>query len=449
MVFSGLKLLETRTHRDATVAAFLGYFLIITNFLYTQTIPTAVADGRGAGRDHRHADRLQRAAARAAAPTCAPRACCSPTRRPRRWCCSCCSRACRARCGACRRTPTPASPVSPTPWRRATCASLAQSDAIAFRAEFQGDSPPPALRYWRGPVLWDFDGRTWQHRLPDAAAPASTRRAAARATTATRWCSSRTTGTGCSRSRPPPRCRERARITADGQLLAAAPVRARMRYEMSSVVDAAAATPDEEPRLLAPRAAPAAGLQPARALALAAQWRARSAGRRRDPRARRRVPARRQLRLHPRAAAARPRLGGRVPVRHARRLLRALLLGVRVPDARRRRAGARGDRLPGRRAEPARRHHHRAPVRRARLGRGVRARPRLGARRSHRRRRCPRRVDSGLARAVPAGERAAVDDAAATWNGCARMRHNWEALAHKWNLWVLGYNPERQRDFMR
>jgi hypothetical protein len=43
MLFSGLKLLETRTHRDAAMAAFLGYFLVITNFLYTQSIPTAVA----------------------------------------------------------------------------------------------------------------------------------------------------------------------------------------------------------------------------------------------------------------------------------------------------------------------------------------------------------------------------------------------------------------------
>jgi hypothetical protein len=42
MLFSGLKVLETRTHRDAAAAAFLGYFLIITNFLYTQSIPTAL-----------------------------------------------------------------------------------------------------------------------------------------------------------------------------------------------------------------------------------------------------------------------------------------------------------------------------------------------------------------------------------------------------------------------
>lgn len=40
--------------------------------------------------------------------------------------------------------------------------NLILSDAIAFRAEFAGTPPPPALRYWRGPVLTVFDGRKWR-----------------------------------------------------------------------------------------------------------------------------------------------------------------------------------------------------------------------------------------------------------------------------------------------
>ncbi|MGH8706102.1 MAG: DUF3488 domain-containing protein, partial [Burkholderiales bacterium] len=43
VLFSGLKLIEARNHRDATVLAFLCYFLMMTNFLYTQSIPTAAA----------------------------------------------------------------------------------------------------------------------------------------------------------------------------------------------------------------------------------------------------------------------------------------------------------------------------------------------------------------------------------------------------------------------
>lgn len=38
---------------------------------------------------------------------------------------------------------------------------LSQSDAVAFRVEFDGPIPDPSQRYWRGPVLSDFDGRTW------------------------------------------------------------------------------------------------------------------------------------------------------------------------------------------------------------------------------------------------------------------------------------------------
>jgi transglutaminase-like putative cysteine protease len=38
---------------------------------------------------------------------------------------------------------------------------LALSDEIAFRVHFEGAAPPPSERYWRGPVLHDFDGHTW------------------------------------------------------------------------------------------------------------------------------------------------------------------------------------------------------------------------------------------------------------------------------------------------
>jgi len=39
---------------------------------------------------------------------------------------------------------------------------LAISDAIAFRVRFEDAPPAPADRYWRGPVLHDFDGFTWR-----------------------------------------------------------------------------------------------------------------------------------------------------------------------------------------------------------------------------------------------------------------------------------------------
>ncbi len=41
---------------------------------------------------------------------------------------------------------------------------LVESDEPALRAQFSGLLPPVALRYWRGPVLHDFDGRTWRRQ---------------------------------------------------------------------------------------------------------------------------------------------------------------------------------------------------------------------------------------------------------------------------------------------
>ncbi len=48
---------------------------------------------------------------------------------------------------------------------------LALSDDIAFRVHFTGPTPKAKERYWRGPVLHDFDGRTWR-RTDSRPAPA-------------------------------------------------------------------------------------------------------------------------------------------------------------------------------------------------------------------------------------------------------------------------------------
>ncbi|MFA9460203.1 transglutaminase TgpA family protein [Thiohalorhabdus sp. Cl-TMA] len=39
---------------------------------------------------------------------------------------------------------------------------LSRSDAVAFRATFDGAPPPAGERYWRGPVLAAYDGGTWR-----------------------------------------------------------------------------------------------------------------------------------------------------------------------------------------------------------------------------------------------------------------------------------------------
>lgn len=39
---------------------------------------------------------------------------------------------------------------------------LLLDDSPAARVQFFGATPAPSQMYWRGPVLWDFDGRTWR-----------------------------------------------------------------------------------------------------------------------------------------------------------------------------------------------------------------------------------------------------------------------------------------------
>src|SRR3989337_903978 len=153
-------------------------------------------------------------------------------------------------------------------------ASLAQSDAIAFRAEFQGSSPPPALRYWRGPVLWNFDGRTWTlgpnylvefapprggrapHRYEVVIEPHNRHWLFALETAAT--------------------LPERTRMSHDGQLISTSPVRTRLRYELASVIAPEPDLRDSAGTLRRALRLPA-DANP-RATALAAQWRAESAG---------------------------------------------------------------------------------------------------------------------------------------------------------------------------
>ncbi|WP_127478768.1 transglutaminase TgpA family protein [Sulfurivermis fontis] len=42
-----------------------------------------------------------------------------------------------------------------------TISELAESEAVAFRVQFDGPVPPADQLYWRGPVLWTTDGRRW------------------------------------------------------------------------------------------------------------------------------------------------------------------------------------------------------------------------------------------------------------------------------------------------
>jgi hypothetical protein len=135
----------------------------------------------------------------------------------------------------------------------------------------------------------------------------------------------------------------------------------------------------------------------------------------------------------------------RIPVRHAARLLRALRIGLRLPDARSRRSGARGRRLPGRRVNPVDGYltvrqsdaHAWAEIWLAGKAGCV----------SIRRLRSPRHASNkGSSPRCPRVSPAGIIRLDADW--LRQLRNRWEAANNTWNQWVLGYNPQRQREVL-
>jgi transglutaminase-like putative cysteine protease len=160
VVLMALKTLELRARRDAMVALFLGFFLVLTQFLYSQSIGIAAAALLAAwglltalALSHMPGPRpaLRRAAgvaARAALlglPAMVVLFLFYP------------------RIGPLWGLPQDASGrtgLSGT-LRLGEMAQIAQDDTIALRVRFTGAAPPPQALYFRGPVLSVFDGREW------------------------------------------------------------------------------------------------------------------------------------------------------------------------------------------------------------------------------------------------------------------------------------------------
>jgi transglutaminase-like putative cysteine protease len=161
-IMLALKLLELRALRDATVAVCLGFFLIITNFLYSQTIPTAVymlaamawlTATLVAFQDRVHTLaplQVLRTAATLmlqSAPLMLPLFLLFPRVQGPIF-------------GLPQATSAGVSGLSDS-MSPGSLSQLGLSDEVAFRVQFHSRPPQPQTLYWRGPVLWDFDGRTW------------------------------------------------------------------------------------------------------------------------------------------------------------------------------------------------------------------------------------------------------------------------------------------------
>ena len=158
----GLKLLETRTLRDAMLLIFLGYFLVITNFFYSQTILTALymlacvwmITAVMVDLHYARAEPPFRAQLRAAGALLAKSAplmlvlfLLFPRVPGPLW-------------GIPRDAFAGVSGLSDT-MTPGSLSELTLSDAVAFRVKFASPIPETRHLYWRGPVMWDFDGRSW------------------------------------------------------------------------------------------------------------------------------------------------------------------------------------------------------------------------------------------------------------------------------------------------
>lgn len=162
VIMLGLKLMESRTLRDAMLLTFLGYFLVITNFLYEQNIPTAlymiactwVITATMLSLHYAHREPPFRAQLRTAGVLLAqsvPLMLVLFLLFPRvpgpLW-------------GLPQDAFTGVSGLSDT-MSPGSLSNLILSDAVAFRVKFESSIPRRDNLYWRGPVMWDFDGRTW------------------------------------------------------------------------------------------------------------------------------------------------------------------------------------------------------------------------------------------------------------------------------------------------
>jgi transglutaminase-like putative cysteine protease len=162
-LLAALKTLELRARRDAFVITSLGFFLILTQFLHSQSIGIAAL-------------MLLATLGLMSSLVLAQR----PTGRPRVL----------LAVGAAARSMVMGVPVMlalyllfprfgplwsiPSDGGPRTglsdniqlgrMAELAQDDSVALRVRFEGRAPPPHEMYFRGPVLDDFDGRNWRAR---------------------------------------------------------------------------------------------------------------------------------------------------------------------------------------------------------------------------------------------------------------------------------------------
>ncbi len=443
VLFLALKQLETRTVRDGRAIVLLAYFLALAQFFYSQTIPAALATAAVvvvatatllclADARPTPAGQLRRAGIMLgqALPFMLLLFVLFPRVQGPLW-------------GLPKDAGSGLTGLSDS-MAPGAISHLSQSDAIAFRVRF--DAVPPARHqwYWRGPVLSEFDGRTWRPRreLPRATLP---------------YAEPEDGGIGYeitleAHGKPwlfalelPGATPEPAFATLDYQLLAKSPVLSRQRYAVRSYPSLRAGA-NESPVLLQQSLALPPGSNP-RIRRLAAGWRAGAQGDE-DVLGLAQAFFLRQGLLY----TLNPPLLGEHGAdeflfdtkqgfcEHFASAFAVAMRAAGVPA--RVVTGYQGGEInPVDGYLTVRQYDAHAWTEVWLAGRGwLRIDPTAIS--------APTRIDLDLAAAVPAGDPLPLlMRADLAW--LRDLRFRWDAVTNSWNQWVLGYNPERQRQLLQ
>ena len=235
VIMLALKGLEARSGRDYIILILLCYFLVITNFFYSQTIPAAlymlvcvwIITASMIELQHRQPARGYRQLRTAgvllaqSVPLMLALFVFFPRIQGPLW-----GLPLDAHAGMTGLSDT----MSP-----GSISQLSLSDDVAFRVAFAAGVPPPQARYWRGPVLWNFDGRTWtaprrtysepQYQTADKPVEYEV----TMEPHGKRWLFA---------LELPARVPPNARVTTDFQLISNVPLTSRLRYRMTSYQNA-------------------------------------------------------------------------------------------------------------------------------------------------------------------------------------------------------------------
>ena len=441
-VMIALKVMEMTKPRDTMVVVLLAYFLVVTNFFYSQSIPTAcymllvvwMITGTMIGLQHQAGPPSVGPVLRQAGlmilqgiPVMLTLFLLFPRVQGPLWGLPQINYSAKSGLGE-----------SMAP---GDLSSLTLSDAVAFRVRF--DNPPanPGQFYWRGPVLWNYDGRTWRAgNSVTAQQPAIESIGPPLRYTVTLESHDRNWMFAIDMPLSVP---EGAYLTTDYQLLSRRIVRDRLRYEMASSPRYRAGV-DEAPEILRLALRLPSGVSP-RARAVAAQWRAENAN---DVDIASR--ALQMFREQPFIYTLSPVQLDRDPVdqflfetrsgfceHYASAftfLMRAAGIPARVVTGY---LGGETNPLDGYVMVRQSDAHAWSEIWLPREG-WIRIDPTAAV--------SPLRVERGLAEALPASERQLLRRG--TFDLIKRLRYAWDAAANNWNQWVLGYNPDRQIRFL-